>query len=262
MLSTPYASAPTSHAARSTSVSRRQIVGNLMTLGSLYDELTHPSMRSHSRRPVAKLRRPGPSGIPINTRAMDVRSDIRSVLASWAAMVCEHHRIDAPAHDATALTAFLVRHAEWLAGHEAAEDIAAETDEMVRAAWSVLSDCRDGGTVPIGTCVHPDCGGQLVAHLASRTPSGTVAIVCSADTSHTWSPDTWHTLSSYRPPAGRSTGLTAQDISVGWRIASGTVYWLANTHQWRRRKDGRRVLYDRDDVLTTMRSRDTITSAT
>ncbi|MEV0112475.1 hypothetical protein AB0H77_04340 [Streptomyces sp. NPDC050844] len=39
------------------------------------------------------------------------------------------------------------------------------------------------------------------------------------------------------------------------------MYWLANTHQWRRRKDGRRVLYDRDDVLTTMRSRDNVVTA-
>ncbi|OEJ98115.1 hypothetical protein J116_016150 [Streptomyces thermolilacinus SPC6] len=59
-----------------------------------------------------------------------------------------------------------------------------------------------------------------------------------------------------------AAGLTAQDISAGWRIASGTVYWLANTHGWRRRKSGRQVYYDRDDVLATMRTRTAATGAT
>ncbi|MEV8017465.1 hypothetical protein AB0O76_14195 [Streptomyces sp. NPDC086554] len=260
MLSTPVAPARTSTAARGTSKSSQRIAQNLVALGLLYDELANTLTHAPSRRTAGKVRERGTPGIPLNTQVLDIRSDIRTVLASWAALVCEQRSVPAPARDTSALTAFLVGHADWLTGHEAAQDIAAETDDLVRLAWSALSDRRDG-SVPVGSCVRPGCEGELVAHLSPRTPTGRAAVVCSADPAHSWRPDAWHTLTSPPPRTARSAGLTAQDIAAGWQIASGTVYWLANTHQWRRRKDGRRVLYDRDDVLTTMRSRDKVVTA-
>ncbi|WP_222947005.1 hypothetical protein [Streptomyces sp. TRM49041] len=229
-----------------------------MALGELYSELTHSLTSSRpSRAVVERVRERGAPGIPLNTRAVEVRDEIRGVLASWAAVVREGRRVQAPTRNTVALLAFLGHHAGWLAGHEAAEDLVTETDELVKAAWSVLSGRTDRHMV-IGPCVRPGCPGTLVAHLGSGTPSGRAAITCSAERGHTWSPDLWHTLHETPSPprAGRGdAGLTAEDISTGWRIASGTVYWLANTHRWRRRKNGRRVFYDRDDVLATMRAR-------
>ncbi|CAL9448295.1 hypothetical protein SUDANB99_02392 [Streptomyces sp. enrichment culture] len=249
----------------SAQVTRRRITRNLVTLAELYNELTHSlSAARTSRAVVERVRERGTPGIPLNSRAVEVRDRIRGVLASWAAVVREGRGVAAPTRNAVALLAFLSHHSGWLAGHEAAEDLVAETDELVKSAWGVLSGHTDR-SMPVGPCVRPGCPGTLVAHLGSGTsgtpasgaaPSGRAAITCTVERGHTWSPELWHTLHETPPRAGRATaGLTARDISVGWRIASGTVYWLANTHGWRRRKAGRQVYYDRDDVLATMRTR-------
>lgn len=241
----------------SAQVTRRRITKNLVALGELYNELTH-SLTS-ARPPqgvVERVRERGTPGIPLNSRAVDIRDRIRRTLASWAAVVREGRGVQAPTRNTVALLAFLSHHSGWLAGHEAAADLVAETDELVTSAWGVLSGRTDRHMV-VGPCVRPGCRGTLVAHLGSGTsPSGRAAITCTAERGHTWSPELWHTLHEAPPRPGRgAVGLTAQDISTGWRIASGTVYWLANTHRWRRRKDGRQVYYDRDDVLATMRAR-------
>ncbi|WP_374982716.1 hypothetical protein [Streptomyces fradiae] len=291
-----------------------------MTLGELYDELTHSLASARpSRGVVERVRERGAPGIPLNGRALEVRDRIRGVLAGWAAVVRDGRGVRVPTRDTAALLVFLGRHAGWLAGHEAVEDLVAETDELVTAAWGVLSGRSDRRMV-VGPCVRPGCRGTLVAHLGSGTgPSaprapgapapatGRAAITCTVERRHTWSPELWHSLHTTPPrtgrtatggtsaaggtpaggtPAGRtpaartsaartsaartsaartsaartpavraSAGLTAQDIATGWRIAAGTVYWLANTHHWRRRKNGRQVYYDRDDVLATMRAR-------
>ncbi|TVL94150.1 hypothetical protein [Streptomyces sp. SAJ15] len=220
----------------------------------MHDELTHSLTSSRPRLLAEKVRERGSPGIPLNTGALEVRSDICGVLASWVAVVSEARRVPSPTRNTPALLAFLAEHAGWLADHEAAGDLVAETDELVRAAWTVLSG-RTDRNVPVGTCVRPGCGGTLVAHLDAAAPSGRPSITCSVDHAHTWSSEMWHTLHEAPPRPGRAVGLTARDISTGWHIASGTVYWLANTHRWRRRRNGRQVLYDRDDVLATMRAR-------
>ncbi|MGI5341733.1 hypothetical protein ACQEVS_32170 [Streptomyces sp. CA-181903] len=229
----------------------RRLLKDLAVLRWLYDELAGALTRP--RRVVEKVSERGSPGIPLDIRVLDARSEIRSVLTGWAALVREQRGVAAPARDTAALTAFLARHADWLAAHPAAADLAAETGELIRAAWSALSGHRDRHVV-VGTCVRPGCSGRLAARLGTRAP-GEAAIVCSADPGHTWSPETWHTLGPRGERPGPVAGFTAQEISVRWRVASGTVYWLASTHAWGRRKEGRRVLYDRDDVIATMRAR-------
>jgi hypothetical protein len=250
----PCAAIPTHNP--STQVTRRRITRNLVALGELYNELTHSLASSRaSRGVVERVRERGAPGIPLNTHAVDLRDRIRGVLASWAAVVREERGVQAPTRNTVALLAFLGHHAGWLAGHDAAGDLVAETDELVKSAWSELSGRTDRRMV-IGPCVRPGCHGTLVAHLGSGAPSGRAAITCSVERGHTWTPELWHTLHEAPARPGRgAAGLTAQDIAVGWRIASGTVYWLANTHRWRRHKNGRRVFYHRDDVLATMRAR-------
>ncbi|MBZ4323928.1 hypothetical protein [Streptomyces huiliensis] len=232
----------------------RRLIEDLAVLRWLYDELAGALTRS--RRVVEKVSERGSPGIPLDTRVLDARADIRTVLTGWAALVREERGVGAPVRDAAALTGFLARHADWLAAHPAAAELTAETKELIRAGWAALSGPRDRH-VAVGSCVRPGCDGRLAARLDTRAATGEAAIVCSADTGHTWSPDAWHTLGP-RPGRPRpSAGFTAQEISVRWRVASGTVYWLASTHEWGRRKEGRRVLYDRDDVIATMRDRRT-----
>lgn len=52
------------------------------------------------------------------------------------------------------------------------------------------------------------------------------------------------------------SSLTASEVATRWRIAPGTVYWLANERGWRRYRDGRRVYYNLDDVVKTMEQRE------
>ncbi|EMF00397.1 hypothetical protein J7W19_31725 [Streptomyces mobaraensis NBRC 13819 = DSM 40847] len=256
MTHAPMPHAPMSHTSApvDTTPARRRLLKDLAVLRWLYDELAGALTRP--RRVVEKVSERGSPGIPLDTRVLDARSDIRSVLTGWAALVREQRGVVAPERDTAALTAFLARHADWLAAHPAAADLAAETGELIRAAWSALSGHRDRHVV-VGACVRPGCPGRLAARLGTRAAAGEAAIVCSADTGHTWSPELWHTLGPRGERPGPGAGFTAQEISVRWGVASGTVYWLASTHGWGRRKEGRRVLYDRADVVATMRARAT-----
>ncbi|MFF9011359.1 hypothetical protein ACF09C_00055 [Streptomyces sp. NPDC014870] len=257
---------PARETARTSSLLSR-ITRNLATLHTLNDELVHAL--AHSRPVLEKVRERGRPGIPLNTRAVELRDDIKAVLVGWAALVCEERRVPAPPRSTGALAGFLTGHAEWLAAHPAGEDLATETQDLVRAAWTMLSG-RDERTLVVGGCPRPDCAGNLVATTNRAGVTGEAAVVCSADSGHAWTPAGWHRLRAVTSPAvgraaaprtrdghghGRAAGLTARDIAAGWGIAPGTVYWLANTHRWGRHKQARTVFYDRDDVLATMEAR-------
>jgi len=237
----------------------RRITENLTALGGLYDELTHsltPPRPSGGTVERVGIRRHGASGIPLSTSALDIRDEIRGTLASWAGVVRTEQRVQAPARNTAALLTFLTHHAGWLARHESAGDLVAETDALVKAAWAVLSGRADRNLV-MGPCVRTGCRGTLIADVGSTGPSGRAAITCSADRGHTWSPASWHARNGLPAAPGRSdVGLTVQDICAGWSVASGTVYWLAHTHRWRRLRTGRRIRYHRGDVLATMDARE------
>lgn len=47
-------------------------------------------------------------------------------------------------------------------------------------------------------------------------------------------------------------GFRVGDIVTLWKVPSGTVYWLANKHSWRRYKVCGRVHYHPQDVLDTL----------
>ncbi|MFV2118271.1 hypothetical protein ACE14D_07410, partial [Streptomyces sp. Act-28] len=192
-------------------MTRRRITRNLAALGELYNELTHSLTSARpSRGVVERVRERGAPGIPLDARAVDVRDRIRGVLASWAVVVREGRSVRAPTRNAVALLTFLSHHSGWLAGHEAADDLVAETDELVKAAWSVLSGRTDrhmGG----GPCVRPGCRGTLVAHLGSgASHSGRAAITCTVERGHTWTPELWHTLHEAPPRAPDSNKPLSQ----------------------------------------------------
>ncbi len=239
---------------------RQRITRNLSTLNSLYSELTHALTRP--RFVVEKVREQGAPGISLNAKAVEIRWEIRTILAGWAAMVCEERQVTAPRRTTAALTEFLNQHAGWLSEHITSQDVVTETDDLVKAAWSVLSG-RNDHRLPMGSCARTDCEGELVAIIGDAVTSGPATVVCSADSDHAWTPDAWDRLRASQPasrasrhePARVAKGLTAQEIALGWGIAPGTVYWMANTHRWGRSREGRRVLYARNDVIATMESR-------
>lgn len=199
----------------------------------------------------------GRPGIPLNGPAVDARADIRGTLASWADLIVEGRTVRLPLRTVPALAAFLRRHLAWLAVHPAAEDAAAEVDALVRRCMKIARP-RLERRIPVGPCIVQSCVGRLTAVV--REPGSTLppAVECDTDRAHVWPPERWRALYRGRAGDGVPPGLSAREISSAWRIPAGTVYWLANEHQWRRKRDGRQVFYAQEDVLRTL-GRDRLT---
>lgn len=190
-------------------------------------------------------------GIPSNGPAVEARAEIRGTLASWADLIVEGRTVRLPLRTVPALAAFLRRHLAWLATHPAAEDAAAEIDALVRRTLPITRP-RPERRVSVGPCIAAGCHGRLTAVVREPGALHPSAVECNADRTHRWPSDRWRALHRGRPGAGGTSGLSSREISTAWRIPAGTVYWLANEHRWRRRRDGRRVYYAQEDVFTTL----------
>jgi hypothetical protein len=229
---------------------RDRLTGHLVSLPGLFAELEGALVPS-AAGDLARRSGPARSGLPLNDLAVDLRSDIRGVLAAWVELVVEARRITAPDRTVPALTAFLRRHVDWLAAHPAAADVAAEIGDLARAARRAARRDR-ARRIQVGRCVEPSCTGTLTAVVRGRDTLLPATIACDVDGSHTWTSERWHALAKRLKPGAARHGLTAAEIAAGWHVAPGTVYWLASTHKWRRSSKGRQVYYATDDVIRTL----------
>jgi hypothetical protein len=127
----------------------------------------------------------------MNPAAADIRSAIRTVLASWAGLVADERRLKPPARDVPALARFLCRHGEWLSRHAAAGDIADEIQDLTRTARNIAYPDRIR-RVHIGYCPDGDCGGDLVALMRPDGDPLPSEIICTISPGHSW-PITWWT---------------------------------------------------------------------
>jgi hypothetical protein len=119
--------------------------------------------------------------------ALDARSGIMSLLASWSGLVADERGTRKPARrEARHLAAFLGRHWAWLAGHPAAPDFAEEVTET--AAIARRASTPGGLHVDLGGCVADNCDAALFA--TSGAPGAPVAMVrCEAG--HAWAAHEW-----------------------------------------------------------------------
>ncbi|MGQ0840936.1 hypothetical protein [Actinokineospora sp.] len=149
------------------------------------EELSQPN--PHLRERVSGWR---PSGIRLNTGAVEARARIVEVLACWCALVVTERRVTPPAREVGPLAAFLHRHDSWLVAHPAAADYAEEVAGAVRAARRVS---RTGATVRtrLGQCPEPGCAAPVSA--VSRPDGPGPEVVC-AD-GHALAPHRWLRLS-------------------------------------------------------------------
>ncbi|RKN11554.1 hypothetical protein D7319_06400 [Streptomyces radicis] len=109
--------------------------------------------------------------------AVESRGETLAVLASWSGVVAEGRAEPAPPREAGALAAFLLRRLDWLGGHRAAGEFAAEIAGVLARARHAA-----GPAVPVaelGPCVHPGCSGVLLP-----LPGGEAG--CAAG--HRWQP--------------------------------------------------------------------------
>lgn len=220
-------------------------------------------------------------GMSLNTAALEARSAIQSVLASWSGAVAEERGLPAPRRAVGPLSDFLVRHAGWLAAHPAAGDLSQETARVTRRARQVI-DPAPRRAVPIGACVEHGCAGALTAVVRPDRTGLPSEIRCDASPAHRWPGPQWlqlrRRLTARTPPSAapeedgtRPTGtpdaragsagttpapttswLTAADVARLWDIPSGTVYRHASQQKWRRRRSQGRTFYHDADVHRTL----------
>ncbi|MCX5203249.1 hypothetical protein OG897_17580 [Streptomyces sp. NBC_00237] len=266
---------------------RERLFQDLGRLPALYEEcarrLDGSADRTQERTSGGSL-----PGMPLNTAALEVRSAIVTVLASWAAVVAEQRRVRAPLRTVPLLTEFLRRHAEWLTRHEAAGELSLEVTRLARGAWRVI-DAEPQRRVAIGDCVEEDCSGALTAVVRPDRPAVPAEITCDAAPEHHWFGHQWLQLSrrlsartvevtdasgpgpeealadgveentgadrdeaAAEAEAQPVTWLSAADVARLWSIPSGTVYRHASQQNWRRLSARGRTRYHHADVLRTL----------
>lgn len=190
---------------------RDRLVNNLSNLPTLYSDCN----RGASPTVVRAIRKAPKKSAPtdsMNAAAADVRTAILTVLASWAGLVANERRLEPPARDVPALARFLCRHAEWLARHPTAGDVADEIQDLTRTARS-LAYPNGVRRVHIGGCPGDDCDGDLVALMRPRDDLLPSEIICTVSSDHSW-PITWWTRLARQI---RSRGETGESGERGRR---------------------------------------------
>lgn len=158
----------------------------------LYDELAYSVMPSGggSNQPIGR----SSDGPPVpRDKVVDIRTEIRHVLASWCRLVGEERGIQLPADEVSAMGAYVAKHATWLAAHGAAGEVVDELGSLRRRAWSIA---YPNGTkvVEVGPCPKDDCAGTLRAIVRPADVLLPSEVVCDADPEHRWASSEWRQL--------------------------------------------------------------------
>ncbi|WP_405787859.1 hypothetical protein OG753_08105 [Streptomyces sp. NBC_00029] len=189
--------------------------------------------------------------MPFNAEAAEVRSSVRSVLASWASLVAQERGLDAPQRDVVQMARFIHENIPWLSGHSAAGEAVEEFSTLTRRARRA-SEPRAVRVVPLGDCMHPSCTGKLraVVKVVSGTRSKPSEIRCSVDDTHWWASDEWAALAAcvQSHTTSRRAWYSVSDIAALWNMPNGSIYRLASQYRWRRRKVSGKVFYHASDV--------------
>jgi hypothetical protein len=244
-----------------------RLARSLVALPGAYEECGGVLDGARTRRWEERTSSQAMPGMPLNTAAVEVRTAITRVLASWSGLVAEQRRTAAPRREVPALTRFLLRHLDWLSGHEAVGDLTEEVAGLMRAAARVV-DAPPERTMPIGGCRAAGCGGTLVAR-SVRDSGAPPELVCTATPGHRWALHEWLAEDAGQDAgpenadgdalrtaaAATSLWLSATDIARLWQAPRGTVYRLASEKGWRRRSLAGRTLYHAGDARRSLAER-------
>ncbi|MFB6889269.1 hypothetical protein ACFCX4_08145 [Kitasatospora sp. NPDC056327] len=242
---------------------RRRLVDGLTRLPRLYHDCA--LLLVGADRPRDRVSGGALPGMPFNTAVAEVRSLILGMLRAWSGLVVGQRFCAAPRGTAAGTAEFLLRHAGWLAAHEAAGELSREVALAERRARRVIDPDRRS-RVRVGACREADCAGTLTAEVPADRPRRAVEVACDADPAHRWSAQEWM-WSGQAAPTGRPAQsgaqsgqaavqwLGVQDVALLWGIAAGSVYRYASQHGWRRRTDGGRVSYCAADVRRSLGAR-------
>ncbi|MFG2296245.1 hypothetical protein [Streptomyces sp. NPDC048603] len=209
-------------------------------------------------------------GLPFNGEAAEVRARMLSTLGSWSGLVAQARGVTPPPRTVPRLTAFLLRHSQWLLAHTAAPEASEEVARLVRQGRRVAFP-DPTRRIRLGSCPEAGCTGTLELAFRTHTRAVSPGIQCDADAEHHWDSRRWSELSLVMdsvpvqaPPGADEDGtdgtgrpapapaterwLSAAGIAQLWQAPVGTVYRLASEERWRRKSRAGRTYYSENDV--------------
>lgn len=105
--------------------------------GACHDRLAEQLRELPAR--YAALDHGRPPGTPLPPRAVEARTAIRGVLASWAYLVVNGRVVPRPVRSVAGMAEFLHQHIDWLGAHPAVAEIAGEIAELAGTVPSELA---------------------------------------------------------------------------------------------------------------------------
>lgn len=196
-------------------------------------------------------------------RIVSLRRYAQDVLNGWCRVVIEDRSVEnhiPSGVDVPGMTTFLERHAEWMSGHEAAQDCRDEVVELAHRCHLIAFPSRRE-SMSIGRCPlkHPEtgdtCDGDVRVRLTGEDRDGEAYAACNRCGEVAVA--SWWESHMFDDPETRSK-LTDADVVTLMHRLYGEVIAQATVRQWVKRRvlqpsgetdsDGRR-LFDRAAVV-------------
>ena len=202
-----------------------------------------------------------------DTRLVSLRREVVDCLNGWSRVVMEDRPVTEVLPDglsAVSMCTFLERHAQWMSGHGAAEDMAGEVERLARNVKAVTQPQRrewiNLGSCPLEVEAETDdglvmqtCAGQVRAWPRETDEDGQVMARCRR--CGTEAVASWWERQMFDDAELKVT-LTDAEVVTFVHRAYGKVITQATVRQWVKRKiiqpsdtvDGRRV-FDRHALV-------------
>lgn len=219
----------TRHEERLASVGRlcfpcaRNIARDCLALLDVYRALLVAPVTGLAERVSGSTERP----IPYSDARGDARDLIRRVLQSWAKLVVDERRVQAPPSHPDCLAPWLAAQWQWLASHDLAEEAASELHELAWGQpWKAAYPMRLGRrTAVLAFCPAEGeggvCGGEAKAHLAFGGEGARRASVIVCEAGHEFEAGRWLPAFAGEAPGG----LTIDEASVA---LYGDASWVGS----------------------------------
>ena len=180
------------------------------------------------------------------TRLVSLRREVVDCLNGWSRLVMDDRPVTKALPDglsAVSMCTFLERHAQWMSGHGAAEDMAGEVETLARSVKAVTQPQRrewiNLGSCPLEVEADTDdglamvtCGGQVRAWPRAEDRDGEVMARCrrcGIEAVTSW----WESRMFDNPEL--KVLLTAEEVVAFVHRAYGRVIKAATVRQWDKR---------------------------
>ena len=172
-----------------------QLRAALTTIDNTYDDTIEPVRRAIGAHVTMNSAHPP---LPLAAAILDTRAAAHERAAYWAQLV-QHgqHLTGLPAVDLHTLTAYLDKHAAWLAAHKWGTKALEELENSADALTQIVKDSAPHkfkvGSCP-GTMNGAPCPGTITVTLRVSDDLLPSVLGCNAETPHVWSSSEWRVL--------------------------------------------------------------------